>query len=223
MIEIVGVAGAGKTTLTRVLCRSGRVLEAERFETANWKQRLRNVDYCFVNAIRSFRTLRFLGFDSSPVTLEDVKKILYLRGWHIVLERQKKATDRTLIVDQGPVFCLATLSAFGPASLRAEDCLGWWEGMFQQWAEQLDAIVWLDGPESVLVDRINKRPSRHEIKDVEASTAHQFLSTYRSAYEETISALRRRKAIELVELDTSRQTSESIAAQLSRHWALDEC
>lgn len=219
LLEIAGLAGVGKSTLTRMLCRHHRqIAQGEDFDTATLRQHLRYADYSLSNLFPLLPLLFRLGRTGFTLTREDVKKMLYLRGWHKVFERQREFSDRTIAVDQGPVFYLATLYGFGPEALRTRECCEWWDRMSAHWSAQLDAIVWLDTPEQVLMDRINKRATFHVIKEKPFSTTHVFLERYRSAYAYTISALTSRRSIEIVKFDTSCNTTQSIVSQLGARW-----
>jgi cytidylate kinase len=75
----------------------------------------------------------------------------------------------------------------------------------------LDAVVWLEAPDEVLLDRINAREKHHRMKGGVDSMAREALARSRATYE---LALRRLEASDrsptILRFDTSRQATDEI-------------
>jgi shikimate kinase len=211
IVEIVGPAGAGKTTLSRILRRRNeKILEAADIE-------LRKVGHLPIFAghaplmlpvfLRRCRPSRWFTWD-------EIKAIVYLKAWPRVLRRQASNNDTVILLDQGPVFRLATLHAFGPDRLKSPGFDRWWDSMFKQWAFTLDVVIWLDAPATVLVERINARDKRHAVRGKSELEAHQFLARYRMSYEQVLAQLRAYRELTLLQFDTDHAPVEQIADEV---------
>ena len=86
--------------------------------------------------------------------------------------------------------------------------------MFKQWASTLDAVIWLDAPDSVLDQRINSRDQRHSVKGKNESEVVHFLARYRTSYEETLAKLGTAGGPRLLQFDTSRTSIEQVADEI---------
>src|SRR3989337_1789490 len=117
IIELVGPAGAGKTTLSRALKRrSERIQIGAEIE-------LRKIKYIPVfvrNALLLLPIILRRWHYSRWFTWEEIKYLIYLKGWPRVLKQQAAQGGDAILLDHGPVFKLATLNGFGPVRLENE-------------------------------------------------------------------------------------------------------
>jgi hypothetical protein len=207
IVEIVGPAGVGKSSLTEHLCSTNPVfLKGRRLS---------------VKTLRGATFLLGHGLGLAPIFLcclgsdrwfswYESKWLAYLDGWHRVLQQQVSNSARIIVVDQGPVFYLTTFHAFGPSMLRSERLEGWWREKFQHWSSVLDLVVWLDSPDEVLLDRIRSRSKEHSMKERPESEAVEFLARYRASFRQVLASLTSYGPLEILEIDTDRYRLDQI-------------
>ena len=111
IVEIVGLAGSGKSTLTNQLCGRNGVIQGEDFATPSLGHWARYAGYCVRETVSLTPMLLDLCRKSRHLTRDHVKKIIYLNGWHRIFQRQNPNSNAIIAVDQGFIFCLATLLA----------------------------------------------------------------------------------------------------------------
>ena len=212
IIELVGPAGAGKTTLARVLTdKNHRIMvgpELELRKIKNIPTFLTHAPYILPVLARRRRSRR--------LSWDEIKSMVYLRAWSQVLARQVATSGTTVLLDHGPAFKLATLHAFGPESLKSRNFASWWHNMYRIWASTLDFVVWLDAPDDVLVQRINKRDQRHPVKQKPKSEVYEFLARYRHSYKHTLDRLTALDGPTLIRFDSSRSTIGQMENSISR-------
>jgi thymidylate kinase len=213
IIELIGPAGAGKTTLSRALKhRSGRIQIGAEIE-------LRKIKYVPVfvrNALLSLPIILYRWHYSRWFTWEEIKYLIYLRGWPRILKHQAVEDGGAILLDHGPVFKLATLNGFGPVRLQTKGFGSWWNNMFRQWASIVDIVIWLDAPDPILEKRINSRNQRHAVKGRSEFEVLHFLARYRASYEQILAKWATYEEPILLKFDTSQTTIEQVADEVLR-------
>ena len=179
--EIVGPAGAGKSSLTKVLRERDGSL---RTGLSVWG--LPPTLLC-LNAVLSLP--RFVGLYRSrgSVRRDEVKLIVRLSALHQLLGRESSKNYRTLLLDEGTIFALVKLLAFGDKAQsngngRSNHLDAWTQSLLNRWARRLDAVIWLDAPDEVLAERIRSRGKAHRVKDKSDAEIFAFLARYRESY-----------------------------------------
>lgn len=211
IVEIIGLAGAGKTTLSRNLClHNEQILANEGLQVRN----VRYMPYIIRHALLSLPTFFRQPRSGRWFTRREAAKIIYLRGWHRVLERRRSNNEAAIITDQGPIYDLTTLYAFGPDRLHSQHFKRWWAMMFNQWAHTIDLVIWLDASEEILIKRIRSREKWHPVKESPVQEMKDYLSRYQSAYEHIISELSASHDLKILRFDTGCQASEDITSQI---------
>ena len=210
-MELVGLAGAGKTTLSRALSRrSEKIQIGAEIEL----RKLKHIPVFVRNAPPLLPIILHWSRDSRSFTWEEIKYLVYLNGWPHVLGQQAARGDGTILLDHGPIFKLATLNAFGPEYLKTESIETWWNNMFKQWASTVDIVIWLDAPDTILEKRINSRSQRHAVKGKTEAEVLQFLARYRMSYEEILAKLMTDCGPALFRFDTSQTTLEQVVDEV---------
>ena len=211
IMELVGPAGAGKTTLSRTLShRSSAIQIGSEIELRKFKYI--PIFLTIAISLLPFFLLQFLH--GQKFSWDEIKYLVYLKGWSEVLKQEARRKDAAVLLDHGPVFKLATLHEFGPEKLRSARFEEWWDAMFKQWASTLDIVVWLDAPDSVLENRINSRDQRHLVKGKSEQEAARFLARYRKSYEQTLAKLKTHGGPFLLQFDTSQTSIEKVADEI---------
>jgi adenylate kinase family enzyme len=215
VIELVGPAGAGKSTLTDALRQKGQNVRANTFPSI---REARNLPFFLQNALVLLPTLLALYCNRNEglVSSEQVVWMMILNGWHRQLK--KAARQETIILDQGPIYFLAELLRFGPPRFR-QIASRWWESVCQEWAKVLDGVVCLDTPDQTLMERIRARKKNHGVKAHSDQWAMQFLAQYRQAQGDVLQCMAGKTgSLKLLNIDTSQtsldETIETIFAWL---------
>ncbi len=211
IVELVGPAGAGKTTLSRVLRqRDEKILIGPDIELRKVRHIpvfVRNIPFSMPIFLHRCRPNRLF-------TWEEIKYIAYLKGWPHLLKQPAPGKSNVILLDHGPVFRLATLFEFGPENIKCEYFDPWWNDLYQQWALTLDMVVWLDTSDAILTDRINARNQRHAMKGKLSLEAHQFLARYRLSYTHILTKLKTYKDLTMLQFDTDKTSIEQITDEI---------
>lgn len=210
IVELVGPAGAGKTTLADLVSADGDEVRlglplggAER-RRAHAVAALRVVPAC----LRSRGERRWF-------TADEIRAMGYLDAWQRRAARPATAGG-TVLLDHGPVFRLAQLDEFGPPATTDPAFRRWWDGSVRRWAGLLDVVVRLDAPDDVLAARIRSRDQQHVVKGAADAAISAFLERYRTAYDRVLGRLvaaaeQCGSPIEVVTVRTDREAASRIA------------
>jgi hypothetical protein len=228
LIEVIGPAGAGKTTLVERLTR-------ERYGFAHARPpRSRDCRWLSFYAPNLFLSLPALrGILSRPADLQRLSPDFFaylalLRGWDRILARadNQGASEEAdgaargslrspgvLLLDQGPVYMLTQVQAFGPRALSRD--VEWRRAAVRRWGRALSLVVSLDGDDSVLLARVRARESHHRLKDLGENGGQILLREWRRALRFTMEELRTVcPELTVLEFDTSKLSSEDLVSQL---------
>jgi hypothetical protein len=212
IIEIVGPASTGKTTLFHnMLCRYGDAIIG--------KPRLRRLQYLplFVSeAIALAPLISSVGRSWGSTAQERVSKMIYLHVLARVLQRDAPGIAKVQLLDQGPVYLLAKLRERRPPGPIHPRLASWERASLDTWASLLDAVVWLDAPDVLLLERIDSRVKPHALKGSSTRHAHEVLAQARRLSESIISELSDRSdGFAVQHLDTSRHSAAEIVCAVA--------
>jgi hypothetical protein len=211
-IEIVGVAGAGKSTLTRTLCAQYPACTvADSLHTrvpAHWPYVVHSMPRVLPHVARS-------AWNRPALSWDEVKFVIYVSEWGRFLRDRPEDRSGVTILDQGPIFALARL-LWGKKPVTAGKPFETWLGrMVERWSVELDAIVWLVAADETLLERINDREQRHEAKGKPVPEGLELIELHREAYGrlfELVSGLGRPRVLRF---DTSTMRPAEIAGELA--------
>lgn len=210
-VEIVGLAGTGKTSLSQALSKQNEQIHIGQ------DLQLRKIEHfpIFISQIPALLSLYLKSYRlNRRLTWNETKAIVYLNGGEYLINQLISRNGTIILLDQGPIFQLVTLNAFGPDSLKTQGFEHWWKRMYQKWASFLDIVIWLDAPEHVLKERINNREKRHIIKNSNERERSNFLAGYRLAFEQIIDNLRFNGRPKLLRYNTNQVSIEEIVDEV---------
>jgi len=207
--EIIGPAGAGKTTLSRALSqRNKKIVVGVRL------CRIRYIPFFVSNTLFFLPTFLRQYRNSRWFTWAETRSMMYLKAWHHVLGRQTLNNGMVTVLDHGPIFRLALLREFGPEITTGQLYERWWDSTLNQWAATLDMLIWLDAPDAILMERIHARNERHKVREKSEQEAYEFLARYRTSYEQIISMLATGGGPRVLRFDTDQESVSQIVDQV---------
>lgn len=201
LIELMGLPGTGKSSLLEALCnRNNRIASRPILSRGAHATVLAGE---LVKVLAMLVRRRALGRQWSP---ERLVMTAYLRALPRVLEGPRAPDRDAVVFDQGPIFSLTR------PVLLDERLRDWWDSTFAAWRSLLDAVVWLEAPDAILLERINARPKPHRFKGGADGAALDMLAQNRAAYDFALSRLEAPgRSPAILRFDTSRQPAEEIA------------
>ncbi len=209
IVEIAGVAGAGKTTLASAM---GAAHPASRSDEP---LQLRSVDH-LPSVLRSVpRLIPLLARSAARGKIPswtELKLVIYLMEWPRRLQRHVAYRTGLTIIDQGPVYGLARLGRTERPMSGTEPSSPWWAAVAGAWFDVLDAVIWLDAPNDILQDRVQTRSQDHEVKGRSDAEAMRFIDDYRASYQQVLARMERPGGPVVMRYDTSTQSASAVAA-----------
>jgi hypothetical protein len=204
--ELVGPAGSGKSSLLRMLVDRGCVYAAD-IRPA--------VDQYLLSAGLLAPTFVTLHRGAPKVLWKEMKRITHLRTLQRMLLKMRHASRVPVVLDEGPVYMLARLRVYGGEPVAGRRFEPWWVKAFESWAGVLDLIIWLDAPNTILIDRIRARARPHRAQRLSDPAVHHFLESYRDAYSHIVSALRDKGSTRLLTIRTDLEPLEQSANRVT--------
>jgi len=218
VVELVGLAGVGKTTLTTAL------LAAAPTVLGSWQLRqqlplsqlnlawhaLMLTFYFMPTYLRHWPRHRWF-------TATEMRSLCYLAAWPRALA-ERKGQDVVQLMDLGPIFRLVFLTEFGTSLTQSDQFNAWRHRQITQWRELINVIIMLDAPDEVLQERIDGREKAHVAKAQSITQNLAFYQRYRAGYQEVIANLCRSqengRAPMLLHFDTSQSSVDEIVTEL---------
>lgn len=184
IVEVVGPAGAGKTTILSALNR-----HRQSIRPIYGFRRKRYIPFYAGHALLLLPFLMRRGLAGKWPAWQEINRMIRLKAMHPIVKRLLAEDGTVTVLDQGPVYTLSVLAGFGSESTRDPAFIKWWEQALRAWADTLDLIVWLDAPDSVLLERIHTRDKQHCVKDKSDREAMDFLMRFRTVYKQVMDKL----------------------------------
>ena len=202
VIEIIGPAGTGKSTIADALAeRSNEVLVASPPDPRSW----RSLPFYARHLVASLPVLAQMGL---PAVREGyrfrapIASVVVLNSWDTKLVQKTPDRCGLIILDQGPLYLLAELYGRGPIGLLGQT--QWWDQMYRRYAQALDCVVRLDADDTLLIPRIRERAGHHRVKQMTDSEGRRFLARWRGSLNYTLARLvDHSRSLRVLSYDTS--------------------
>ena len=195
LVEITGVAGSGKSTVTSILVE-GPFSRAPFISAREPRQAV-----LFLRSLPRLVPILVGNFRSRPrMTWADFKLMVYVSSWNHHLDAI--GLGENLVFDQGPLYALVRLRAKGIGVADSTAFSRWWSQMLAKWLEEISVVVWLDADDAALIGRLNSRDQRHDLKGAPEDEGREFLARYRSLFDEIAARIEKRERPNLIRIDT---------------------
>lgn len=212
LVEILGVAGSGKSSLTRALT-----------DNPGWRRgdfiHTRKPEH-LAHVLRALPRLLPMIADNiwRPPRLSwaDFKLLVYVSEWNRHFNRSPGFQGTVTVLDQGPLYALVRLRAQNRGISDRASFRTWWEAMVTRWVAELDSVVWLDAPDDVLLGRIHQRDQSHATKGGPDTTGREFVTRYRGLFHEVLDRIDAAGAPPVLRFDTGARDTADLAAEVSR-------
>jgi hypothetical protein len=194
VIELVGPAGAGKTTLAH---RLGASREAPRRRLSLWGLPRWAL---LASAVALVPSMVAAASRGRPLRGSELAQMIRLDALRRVVRREVRR-EGTLLLDEGPVFALSWLEVVfrrnGDPTLAA-----WRRRIVADWASLLDAVVRLDASDAAIAHRIRTRAKSHPVKHAADAEIYRFTAEFRRAFDLVLGDLAAAGSLEVMQLDT---------------------
>lgn len=208
-VEVLGVAGSGKSSLAKALANSGHI-QPPFIGVSNPRHLV-----VVLRVLPLLWPLLVSNLTRSPrMTWPDFKLMAYVTGWREFLRGQPEYGDSTLVLDQGPLYALGRLEAKELGVASTPRFRVWWDEMLSAWAGEISLIVWLDAANDQLIQRINRRPQDHTIKGVSTDEANRFLDHYRKVFTRLLKRVEELGGGDVVRVDTTNLDPDELVEQV---------
>ena len=206
IIELVGIAGSGKTTLRRTLQEKNKNIQ---FRTPPPKKNYAPfVIKHLATWVPEYLTCHHFG---RWFTRKEIKLMGYLETWLPYLREQVIANNSIIVLDPGSVYWLTALREFGPEFCKEPRFAKWWNEKLRQWAAALTLIVWLDASEDISYERVLARGEWHEAKEQKKDEALEIFRRLRAGYGETLAGMEAHGFPTILRFCSERTSPEDIA------------
>jgi hypothetical protein len=215
VVELVGPAGAGKSTLAQNVHRADSRVHVG---FSLWGlPRTRLVG----GALALVPTIVVAAVRKRRLRWREIAQMIRLDALRRVLRRAKargQTQQRIILLDEGPVFGISWLDlAFAQRGAKAPE--KWRRRALAKWARLLDSVIFIDAEDRTLAGRIRTRSKRHRMARSSDVAIHRFAKGVRGAFEKVIAELRGsgRLAVDQVRTDGRLEHStERLRAKLAR-------
>lgn len=211
-VEIIGPAGAGKSTLTSALlaCHTYSTVGVGLWNLPR-RQLLATALELTPRAARAALASR--GFHHS-----ELAQMLRIGALRRVVERTRRCGADLIVMDEGPVFGLTWLDVFFSRNGDRE-AAAWRQRVVETWAAHLDAIVWVDAADETIMHRIRTREKPHPVKQSTDREILGFTARFRVAFEGVVHDLARARRLQIMKIRTDEVAPDAMAVRL--HAALN--
>lgn len=216
IVELVGPAGGGKTSLTGALCASHEGTRFEQLRPPYFRQ-VTDMPFFVRHTLPLVPLIarEYSGHQGRGLNRTEIALMVILGGWSSVLTQQASNLNAIALLDQGPVSMMSYLRVHRPGLPTGKVTQEWWNAMFRRWADTLDLIIWLDASIPTLIERVVTRDDWHPIKTLPGQAAADLLTHYQAVYEQVIPALAAEASgPQVLRFDTETKSTDQLCAKV---------
>ncbi len=209
IIEMVGVAGTGKSTLRKAMMQKNKRIKF--FYSPG------NISYLpFLIKLAIFWLPLYLAKyrHSRWFTVQEIRNMGYLDTWISRIRHRNLFKDKIFIIEPGSVYWLATLQGCGSEITKHPRFQRWWKNALLHWASSLDAIIWLEAPEEVCYQRVHTRDQWHQFLRYSTENAMEELRCYQKYYEILIPEMTSKHPIKVFHFRTDQISTDQMVEQI---------
>jgi thymidylate kinase len=180
IIEIVGLAGTGKSTLVRALQKRNEQIKIFPLpKTWFYGSLTKRAPLWLPIWFQSRGSAR--GF-----TREELISLGCIDTWLPFIQRKISTNQDIAIMEPGSVYWLTKLQGFGWKSTGQSRYQCWLQNKFEQWSAAVDVMIWLDAPEELCLKRVLGREQWHDAKAMDSEDILERFRGLRKSYEQII-------------------------------------
>jgi shikimate kinase len=209
IIEMVGVAGTGKSTLRKAMMQRDKRIQ--------FFDRPGNLSYLpFIFKLATLWLPLYLTYyrNSKWFSTQEIRNMGYLDTWISRIRYRALFNDNIYIIEPGSVYWLATLQECKVGLVKHPRFQRWWKKSILHWASSLDAIIWLDAPEEVCFKRVHSRDQWHQFLEISTDNAMQELKCYRNYYESLVPEMASLCPIKVFHFRTDQISTDQMVEQI---------
>lgn len=185
IVELVGPAGAGKSTLAQGVSRTDRTVRAG---LSLWGLPRRQLLASALALLPTIVSAALRG-GRSRLRWGEMTQMIRLGALRRVV-RQEAGRHRIILLDEGPVFALSWLEVFFKRNGDRVPA-AWRRRVVADWALLLDVVVFIDASDVTLAHRIRTRDKPHMVKDRSDAEISGFAAGFRRAFDRAVAELAR--------------------------------
>ncbi len=177
VIEILGVAGTGKTTITNELIEISEEFSRGIIPSV---RKLSTIPFFIISFFKSFPLIVHLQQQTSRrFSKREIAWLMIIRGWPRILSKDKK---KIILLDQGPIFLIASIIGLNPDDHKEKVNIEPWKYLVKYWSNYLDEIIYLDAYDEDLFLRIANREKDHLVKGKSTIQQQEFIDHNREIF-----------------------------------------
>jgi hypothetical protein len=209
IIEMAGVAGTGKSTLMKAMMQRNKKIKAVPLPVKiSYLPFLMKITLTWLPLyLKNYRKSRWFS-------VQEIRNMGYLDTWISFIHSKARTKEDVFVLDPGSVHWLSALQEFGPPITKHPQYQRWWKNKCEQWSSTLDAIIWLDAPEDLCLQRVLSRDEWHEIKDLPHHSALRELKCYRESYQRIIPEMASQHSLKMFYFRTDQISTEQMINQI---------
>lgn len=208
IVELVGPAGAGKTTLAKGVSATDASV---RSGISLWGLPRADLVKSAIALVPTILRAAFAG-GTTRLRVGEMAQMIRLGALRRAVRREA-AKHRVILLDEGPVFALSWLDVFFKRNGDRVPA-GWRRRVVADWSLLLDVVVFIDASDVTLAERIRTREKPHIVKHLPDAEIHGFAAGFRKAFDRVIADLARAGHLVVDALNTDRAPVEQNATRL---------